>query len=90
MKETAMKNVYEVRYEAVVVDRPSNRGVWVRNENPIRVVANGSVESAVKKAKTYLLKSRTTWTDEEGVRRLTFNRRVKITSCERVVSDVIA
>ena len=85
-----MKNVYEVHFEAVVVDRPDKRGVWVKNEGPIKIVANGSVESAVKKAKAHLLKKRIAWTDEDGVKRLTFNRRVKITSCERIVSDVIA
>ena len=85
-----MKNVYEVHYEAVVVDRPNRRGVWMRNESPIKIVANGSVDAAIQKAKAHLLKQRTPWTDEHGVKWVTFNRKVKITSCERIVSDVVA
>ncbi len=84
-----MKNVYEVRYEALVVDLPVKYGVWDRNIEPIHVLANGSAEAAIRKAKTHLLKERTIWRDEHGNKRVSFSRKVRITSCERILSDVV-
>lgn len=85
-----MNNVYEVRYEALVVDLPVKYGTWDRtNGERIHVLANGSAESAIRKAKAHLLKKRVTWRDEHGDKRVTFNRKVRITSCERILHDVV-
>lgn len=79
-----MQNVYEVRYVALAKSTGEKRGTWV-NEERLRVLANGSVEGALKKARAIVLKKKTPWTDDEGVRRVERNMAVRFTSCERIM-----
>lgn len=80
-----MKNVYEVSYEALCKSDGEKRGVWA-HEEAIHILANGSAEGAIKKARSFLLKRRSRWTDEDGRRRVEQTMKVKITSCRQMLS----
>lgn len=81
-----MQNVYEVRYEALVRNVGQRRGSWSFNNEPIHVLANGTAKAAISKAERHLLKQRTPYTDEQGRRRIEVTDKVRVTSCERVLS----
>jgi hypothetical protein len=81
-----MKNVYQVRYEVLARNLDQKRGTWALNNEPIHVLANGTAKAAISKAERYLLKQRNSYTDDAGRRRTEVHDKVRITSCERVLS----
>jgi hypothetical protein len=81
----AMQNVYEVSYEALCKNDGEKRGVW-SNEDDVHILANGSVDGAIKKARSFLLKRRTRWVDDDGKKRVERVMKVRITSCRRVMT----
>lgn len=81
-----MQNVYEVKYEVLARNIDQKRGTWSVNNEPIHVLANGTAKAAIAKAERYLLKQRSSYTDDDGRRRIQVNDKVRVTSCERVLS----
>jgi hypothetical protein len=81
-----MQNVYEVKYESLVQDLPKKKRYWVKDNETIHVLANGSAKAAIKRAERHLLKRKTHWTDEGGEKRVEVTLEVVVTSCERVLS----
>lgn len=81
-----MKNVYEIRYEALCRSTGNKRGAWSKNNEPIHVLANGTALGAIKKATSHLLGKKSNWVDGDGTRRTERTLMVKITSVERVLT----
>jgi hypothetical protein len=81
-----MRNVYEIRYEALIQDLPKKAKTWVTNNESLHVLANGSAKAAIEKAERHLLKKKDRWTDDDGKKRLEICLKVRVTSCERLVS----
>lgn len=81
-----MKNVYEVKYEALVQDLPKKKKYWAKDNETIHVLANGSAKAAIKKAERHLLKQKLNWTDDDNQKRVEITHEVVVTSCERVLS----
>lgn len=81
-----MKNVYEVKYEVLARNLDQKRGTWALNNEPIHVLANGTAKAAIVKAERHILKQRESYTDDDGRRRTQVHDKVRITSCERVLS----
>lgn len=81
-----MQNVYEVRYEVLVRNVGRKRGSWSLKNEPIHIIANGTAKAAIAKAERHLLKKRTSFTDEHGYRFVEVTDKVRVTSCERILS----
>lgn len=87
-----MKNVYEVKYEALTQSehqgnrRKIGKPGWSLNNNAIHIVANGTARTAIDKAEGFLLSRVTQFEGEFGRPMLERTLKVKITSCERVLT----
>ena len=86
-----MQNVYEVKFEALTQSehrgnhKKTGRPEWSVN-NEIHILANGTVRGAVEKAEKFLLSRVEPYTDEYGVPLIERTLKVRITSCERVLT----
>lgn len=86
-----MNNVYEVKFEALTQSehRGNHRKVgkpdWSIN-NLIHITANGTVRGALEKAEKFLLARVEPFDGEFGERMLERTLKVKVTSCERVLT----
>jgi hypothetical protein len=87
----ATRNVYEVQFEAMTQEefagnhKKTGAPGWSREE-PIHVFANGTVMAAVSKAEQFLLARVEKYQNEEGVPMLLRTLKVRVTSCERIVT----
>ena len=86
-----MQNVYKVEFEMLTQNQ--NKGTlkkkrpdWQYNNEAIRVLSNGTVQAAVKKAERFLLSRVEPWEDDDGTPMIERTLKVRITSCEHVLT----
>jgi hypothetical protein len=86
-----MRNVYEVKYEAQTQSehegnhRKIGRPGWSPGE-VVHIEANGTVRGALEKAEKFLLSRVESFTDEYGAPLIQRTLKVRVTSCERVLT----
>lgn len=87
-----MRNVYAVRYEALNQSehkgnhRKTGKPVWSTNNDAVHIEANGTARAAIDKAEEFLLSRVEPFTTEYGEPMIERTLKVRITSCERVLT----
>jgi predicted acyltransferase (DUF342 family) len=84
------RNVYEVKYQILTRDEHAGNHrkvagtVWSNGD--IHVLANGTVRGAIEKAEKFLLSKVDKFNTEYGEPMLQRTLKVRVTSCERVLT----